>query len=70
MRVRRSNIGGARAFCSRPPVCCRRRQARLATSAFEFLGSVLQRCFVQLSGNMPDHAGIMPALPGPFVRNA
>jgi hypothetical protein len=68
--VRRSNIRGARAFCSLTSACCRRFEARLATSAFESLGSVMQRCSTTLSGNMPDVAGIMPALTDPSVCNA
>ena len=69
MTARRSNIRGARAFCSLPLACCRRLEARLATSAFESLGSVVQCCFIKLSGKMPDVAGIMPALPDPSVCN-
>jgi hypothetical protein len=57
--MRRSKIRGARAFCSLPPACCR----RFETSAFESLESVVQRWPTRLSGNMPDHAGRMPALP-------
>jgi hypothetical protein len=30
----------------------------------------MQRCFTKVSGNMPDIAGIMPALPDPLVCNA
>ena len=67
MTVPRSNVRGARAFCSLPSACCRRFEARLAASTFEFLGSVVQPCFTQLFGNMPDVAGIMPALPDPSV---
>lgn len=70
MTVRRSNIRGARAFCSLPPACCRRFEARLATSAFESLELHVQRWSTKLSGNMPDIAGIMPALPDPSVCNA
>ena len=70
MTVPRLNIRGARAFCSLPSACCRRFEARLATSAFKSLGSVVQRCSTKLSGNMPDVAGIMPALPDPSVCNA
>lgn len=69
MTVRRSNIRGARAFCSLPWACCRRLQARLATNAFESPGPVVQRCFIKLSGNMPDVAGFLPALPDPSVCN-
>ena len=70
MTVRRSNIRGARAFCSLPPAYCRRLEARLATRAFESLRSVVQRSATKLSGNMPDVAGIMPALPDPSVCRA
>jgi hypothetical protein len=68
--VRRSNIRGARAFCSLPPACCRRLEARLSTSAFESPGSVAYRSSTKPSGNMPDVAGMMPALPDPSVCNA
>jgi hypothetical protein len=56
MSARRSGLWGARAFRSLPPACCRRREARLATSAFESPRSVVQRCFTKLSGNMPEVA--------------
>ena len=65
-----SNIRGARAFCSPQPACCRRLQARLAASAFESLKSVAQRCSTKQSGNMPDGADMMPALPDPSVCNS
>ena len=69
MSERRSNIRGARAF-SPPPACCRRPEAGLATSAFGYLELVAQRWATKLSGNMPDIAGIMPALPDSSVCNA
>jgi hypothetical protein len=68
--ARRSNIRGARAFCSLPPACCRRLETRLAASAFGYLEFVVQSCVTKRSGNMPDVAGIMPALPDPSVCNA
>jgi hypothetical protein len=68
--VRKSNIRGARAFCSLPSACCRRFDVQLAASAFESLGSVVQRCSTKLSCDMSDIADIMPALPDPSVWNS